>query len=158
LHKITQVQEGKAADITSYYTSKEVNLAPDWKRQFSLDGSSVPFASIEAWREHRQVVNRLHWQAFPERIELVRNGRRVKPGKDSASSDPLTIRKGVLHRVALGFPGYRLPQGMSERQACKRLRVPLNRLSKLKSVRKLWGDLPEAHPEVQRIQTLLQLW
>src|SRR5262245_49454171 len=49
LYKITDVIEGRAKDITVHYTSKRVNVAPDWKRKFYLDDTSVPFESLEEW-------------------------------------------------------------------------------------------------------------
>ena len=100
LHKISNVIEGKATDITSYYTSKELNLAPDWKRRFSTDGTSLPFASMEEWRAYRKIVDRLRTEAFPERVELVKRGKRTRPGKTQQSSTFWSIQRAVLHRIA----------------------------------------------------------
>ena len=158
LHKINDVIEGKARDITSHYTSKEVNLAPDWKRKFSVDGTSVPFRSIEEWREYRKVVDKLHWEAFPERVEMVRSGKRVKRGKGQTSPTLTAIQRSVLHRIALGHAGFRLPKGLSERDVCSTMGVAINTLSKLKRERQVWAPIPVDHPETHRIQTLLHLW
>jgi hypothetical protein len=157
LHKITDVIEGKACDITSHYASKVLNLAPDWKRKFSVNGTSAPFWTMEEWREYRHIVDRLHWEAFPERVAMVRQGKRTRPGKRQASSTLWTIRRATLHRIALRKPGFRLRKGTSERQACTRLGVAINTLTKLKRERQLWDLLPD-HPEVIRIQHLLRLW
>ena len=156
MHKISNVIEGKATDITSYYTSKELNLAPDWKRKFRVDETSVPFACMEEWRSYRKIVDRLRTEAFPDRVELVRKGKRTKPGKTQQSFTLWSIQKAVLHRIALGHPKYRLPTGMSYRQVCSTLGVAPNTIAKLKRERKVWDILD--HPEVERLQQLLGLW
>ena len=160
LYKIADVIEGKAQDIVSYYTIKEVNLAPDWKRKFTVDETSVPCKNMDAWREYRKVVDRLKWEAFPHRVEQVRAGKRVKGGQGKASTDA-AVRRGVLERIAHGVQGYRLPKGMSQREACRRIGVALNALSKLRAVRTdITTHLPLNHPEVERIRRALRhgLW
>jgi hypothetical protein len=162
LHTIEDIIEGKAADITSYYHSVEVNLAPDWKRIFFDDGHSQPFQSLAAWRDCRKIVDRLKWQAFPNRVAMVLQGKRATLEKSARTPTQAAIIRAVLERIVLGSLGFRLPQGMSHRAACQKLGIPHNTLTKLKSTRITRTPLPlndtSSCQAIIRIRELLNLW
>ena len=53
LNKISDIMEGRAQDVTTYYQTKKVNLTPDWKRVFFEDG---PAAHIKPWMNFGSTV------------------------------------------------------------------------------------------------------
>jgi hypothetical protein len=150
LNKIIDVNTGDAEDITSYYQSREVNLSPDWKRKFRGDDTSTPFADMGEFTRYRRAVDALGTQAWPDLVVCMLN--ETKP-----SMTDQAIRREVLHRIALALPGFRLPQGLSRRAACRQLRLSENAIAKLAMQRKGFRELP-AHPEVERIKRTLALW
>jgi hypothetical protein len=154
LNKISDVMEGRASDITTYYQSKKVNLCPDWKRCFHQDGTSRPFASMAEYWRYRQVANALDCDAWPDLVQF-----QVARGYTAPARLEQAVRREVLHRVALGVPGFRLPRGTTFKLACQALGgISEKALSKLRRERLASSDFPDRHPEVGRIRGILNLW
>jgi hypothetical protein len=153
-NKITDILEGRALDITTYYQSRKVNLCPDWKRCFQEDGTSRPFASMKEYWRYRKVATALDCQAWPDNVNY-----QVAHGYTGPARLEQAVRREVLHRIALGVEYFRLPKGTSFPMACKKLgKVSEKALSKLKRERLGASDFPARHPEVGRIRLLLGLW
>jgi hypothetical protein len=150
LNKASDIKDGLADDITGYYISREVNLAPDWKRKFAPNGTSVPFESMDEWLYYRRAVDAQGRDAWPDTVEFMKDEPKV-------SGTIEAIRRGVLHRIALGYTGFRLPKGMSDSMACVLVGVHRNAISKLRRERLGWKPLPD-HPVVDRIKGILKLY
>jgi hypothetical protein len=153
-NRISDVMEGRASDITTFYQSRKVNLCPDWKRCFHPDGSSRPFANMAEYWRHRNVATALDCDAWPDMVQF-----QVSKGFTAASRLEQAVRREVLHRIATGVPGFRLPRGTTFRAACQAIGgVSEKALSKLRRERLPASDFPERHPEVSRIRDILNLW
>jgi hypothetical protein len=153
LNKICDVMEGRANDITTYYQSSQVNLCPDWKRKFADDGTSRPFQSMAEFWKYRDVATALYWDAWSDLVSY-----QVRHGYKSPTMLEKAVRREVLHRIALGVPGFRLPAGSTFKGTCHTLGVNEKALSKLRRERLGSSNFPARHPEVDRIKTLLNLW
>jgi len=154
LNKISDIMEGRASDITTYYQSRKVNLCPDWKRCFNPDGTSKPFTSMAEYWRHRQVATALDCDAWADLVQF-----QVKRGYTAPAKLEQAVRREVLHRIALGVPGFRLPKGTTFVLACRALGgISDKALSKLRRERLASSDFPERHPEVGRIRDILNLW
>jgi len=107
----------------------------------------------EDWR-HRQVATALDCDAWADLVQF-----QVKRGYTAPAKLEQAVRREVLHRIALGVPGFRLPKGTTFVLACRALGgISDKALSKLRRERLASSDFPERHPEVGRIRDILNLW
>ena len=142
-----------AQDVTAYLESSVVNIAPDWKRFFLPDGTSRPYTSMQEFHKVRRVVDNLKEQAFPDQVAFSLRRRFT-----SKAMCEKAIKRAVLHRIAQGIPGYRLPKGSKFKDVCEQLGVNSRALTRLKGERLEEFPKLDYQEEAQRIIDLLKLW
>jgi hypothetical protein len=158
LNTITDVIEGRAKDVTSYALCKVVNVAPDWKRRFALDGSSQPFADMWDFWRYRRVVEQLGPRAFVEDVETrVQGYLKAQRGPRTRLSTDDTYKQ-ILWRIAHRRPGYRLGSGITEKIACHRLGLNEKTFQRLRRERAKQRDLPGHQERYEECWRTLALW
>jgi hypothetical protein len=92
-------------------------------------------------------------EAWPDLVQF-----QVKRGYTGPAKLEQAVQREVLHRIALGVQGFRLPKGTTFKLACQTLLVNEKALTRLRKERLASSDFPERHPEVGRIRSILNLW